>query len=351
MSSDSDPSSFRAWRVDETSEGTFVGSDQTCSLQDLRIKGKPADDTANETTLLRVTHSSLNYKDALSAAGNKGVTRSFPHTPGIDAAGTVVEGGASALVTGFDLGMNTDGGFGEIIRVPSQWVLTPNPFDTATSSLQDASSVSMVYGTAGLTAALCVQRLLEDGKATPADGKIVVTGASGGVGSVSVEILAKLGFEVVAVSGKASSQDFLKQLGASEVVGREALAPNKRPLLKPLFAHAIDTVGGSPLAELLKQIAPGGSVAACGNAAGIGLETSVLPFILRGVSLMGVDSAEIPPQQKLKAWEKLANEWRCPITEQTAKHIGRQDLQTSLQAMLKGESSGRIVLDHSLTKE
>jgi acrylyl-CoA reductase (NADPH) len=241
------------------------------------------------------------------------------------------------------LGMNTDGGFGEYICVPKEWVVSPNPFASA--------RVAMIYGTAGLTAGLCVQKLLEAGKVTPSDGPILVTGSTGSVGSVAVEILAKLGFEVVAVTGKVDThQAKLMESGASKVVGRDVLDANSKPLLKPVYAHAVDTVGGSPLAELLKQIKPGGSVACCGLVAGPQLETTVLPFILRGVNLLGVDSVEIPLQEKKKVWENLATSWRCPKTEASARDIGRHELDSHLKAFLKGESSGKIVLDHALSQ-
>ncbi|MDX1597537.1 MAG: YhdH/YhfP family quinone oxidoreductase, partial [Marinobacter sp.] len=287
---------FKAWRVQEQ-DGEYVGSEQTLSTGDL---------PANEV-LIRVSHSSLNYKDALSASGNKGVTRNFPHTPGIDAAGKVIESatgepsvGSQVIVTGYDLGMNTDGGFGEYIRVPASWcVALPKGWDSRTA---------MIYGTAGLTAGLCVQKLLKMG-ATPEQGKVAVSGASGAVGSVAVELLSALGFEVVAISGKQDHADELKTLGASEVIGRDALAAEKKPMLKPVFANAVDTVGGQPLAELLKQIQPGGSVSCCGLVAGPQLETTVLPFILRGVNLLGVDSVEIPLADKASVWRKFAGDW------------------------------------------
>jgi len=344
------PSTFQAWRVDpvedsETGKTKYVGSEQTLS------PSKDNDNESNENNdgkvWIRVTHSSLNYKDALSASGNKGVTRKYPHTPGIDAAGTLLDDDGtetSVIVTGYDLGMNTSGGFGEYICVPSNWVVTPNPFDSARTA--------MIYGTAGLTAGLCVQKLLEAGKATPQDGPILVTGATGSVGSVAVEILSLLGFEVVAVTGKVDThKDRLMELGAKQVVGREILESTSKPLLKPIYAHGIDTVGGSPLAELLKQIKSGGSVACCGLVAGPQLETTVLPFILRGVNLLGVDSVEIPLQDKKEVWEKLATSWRCPQSEAMARDIGRHELDACLKAYLKGQSAGKIVLDHSLTQE
>ncbi len=330
-----DTTEFKAWRVDEVN-GEHIGSEQTLKVSDL-----PDGDV-----LIRVTHSSLNYKDALSASGNKGVTRDFPHTPGIDAAGEVIEASAGSLsagdpvlVTGYDLGMNTDGGFGEYIRVPAAWcVPMPAGWD---------ARKAMIYGTAGLTAGLCVKKLLTMG-AAPEQGRVVVSGASGAVGSVAVEILAGLGFDVVAVSGKADHAESLKKLGASEVLGRETFESTKKPMLKPLFANGIDTVGGAPLAEMLKQILPGGSVSCCGLVAGPQLETTVLPFILRGNNLLGVDSVEIPLSEKQLVWDHLSGDWACPETEASARDIGRADLDSALSAFLKGQSSGKIVLDHSL---
>lgn len=329
-------SSFPAWRVQEQSDGTFQGSEQTLSS---------SDNLSGGDTLVKVTHSSLNYKDALSAAGNKGVTKQYPHTPGIDAVGTIVDDdtGDAVIVTGYDLGMNTDGGFGEYIQVPREWCVPLPP------EWRDDPRQAMIYGTAGLTAGLCVEKLLRMG-ASPDQGRVAVTGASGSVGSVAVEILSRQGFEVVAISGK--QPDLLKELGASEILGRDALDATKKPLLKPAFANAVDTVGGSPLTELLKQIQPGGSVACCGLVAGPKLESAtVFPFILRGVNLLGVDSVEIPLEQKQEIWEKLAGEWSCPVTEKAARDIGRHELDACLKAYLKGESTGKIVLDHSLTSK
>ena len=324
---------YQAWQVSEQ-DGGYRGSEMTLSTADL-----PAGDV-----LIRVSHSSLNYKDALSASGNKGVTRHFPHTPGIDAAGEVVESatgtpavGSQVLVTGYDLGMNAAGGFGEYIRVPTAWCIAmPEDWRAKTA---------MTYGTAGLTAGLCVHKLLTMG-AVPEQGKVAVSGASGAVGSVAVEILSVLGFDVVAISGKAEQEDMLRTLGAAEVLGRDALEAQRKPMLKPVFANAVDTVGGAPLAELLKQVLPGGSVSCCGLVAGVELPTSVLPFILRGVNLLGIDSVEIPLADKHAIWDKLAGPWRCPQTEKSVKVIGRGDLASALDAFLAGKSSGKIVLKH-----
>ncbi len=324
---------YQAWRVHEK-DGKYIGAEETCNTADL----------PDNEVLIQVSHSSLNYKDALSAAGNKGVTKNYPHTPGIVAAGKVVATGTgmpatgeTVLVTGYDLGMNTPGGFGEYIRVPAQWcVHMPAAWNPRTA---------MIYGTAGLTAGLCVDKLLRMGL-KPEQGKVVVTGASGAVGTVAVELLAKLGFEVVAISGKDKLHGELKKLGAAEIRGREELDHDKKPLVRPEFAGAVDTVGGGALAELLKRIQPGGSVACCGLVAGTQVQTTVLPFILRGVNLLGVDSVEIPAEDKKAIWNKLSGAWACPITEASARDIGRSELDEALKAFLAGESHGKIVLDH-----
>ncbi|MGP4843158.1 acrylyl-CoA reductase family protein [Marinobacter sp. 1Y8] len=328
-------SNYQAWRVHEN-DGQYTGAVETLDTADL-----PQGDV-----LIRVTHSSLNYKDALSASGNKGVTRNFPHTPGIDAAGEVIESesgqfsvGQQVLVTGFDLGMGTAGGFGEYIRVPAEWVVVmPKGWSARTA---------MVYGTAGLTAGLCVSKLLRMG-ASPDKGPVLVTGATGAVGTVAVELLSTLGFEVTAMTGKADMADQLKALGAANVAGRELLEPQKKPMLKPQFAAAVDTVGGEPLAEVLKQLLPGGSVACCGLVAGMDVPTSVYPFILRGVNLLGVDSVEIPLAEKEAIWSRLSGDWACSKTEKNAREIGKGDLGDALAAFLKGESSGSVVLAHGI---
>lgn len=327
---------FHAWRVFEE-DGRFTG----------RVTGLQFDDLPSGEVLIRVDHSSLNFKDALSAAGTKRVTREFPHTPGIDAAGEVVRSdsddwspGSRVIVTGYDLGMNTDGGFGEYIRVPAAWCV-PMPD-------QWTSREAMAYGTAGLTAALCVDKLLHAGL-EPGQGPVLVTGASGGVGSVAVELLARLGFEVVAVSGKTDQHEALKTLGAARIEGRELLQDSGKPALKPEFAGAVDTVGGTALAEIIKRLKPGGSVAACGLAGGTEVPTTVFPFILRGVNLLGVDSVEIPLAKKQSMWTKLASDWRCEKTESQARLIGPEQLADELAAFLKGEGKGRVVLAHAHT--
>lgn len=294
--------------------------------------------------LIRVHWSSLNYKDALSATGNKGVTRNYPHTPGIDAAG-VVEADASGkfavgsevLVTGYDLGMDTAGGYGEYIRVPAAWVL---PLPAGITSRE-----AMLYGTAGLTAGLCVQALLDAGIA-PASGEILVTGASGGVGAVAVALLAHLGFTVVASTGKTEAAQWLQELGATEVIGRdEILTAAGRPIGKPRWAGAVDTLGGEPLASVVKSTAYGGAVACCGLAASADLPLSVLPFILRNVRLLGVDSVEQPLAAKAAIWQRLATDWRPPVLSQLcAAEVAPEALPPWFSTILAGGVRGRVLV-------
>jgi alcohol dehydrogenase len=293
--------------------------------------------------LVEVLYSSVNYKDAMSATGMPGVTREYPHQPGIDAAGIIREStdpnlplGEEVIVIGFDLGMNTPGGFGQFIRVPSDWVV-PLP---AGLSLRE----SMILGTAGLTAALCMEKL-EWMNAQPQDGPVLVTGATGGVGSVAVSLLASLGFEVVAMTGKEAQHDYLKGLGASEIVSREALGEvSARPMLKPAFAHAIDTVGGDILTNVVKSLQPQGSVAICGLVASANFDVSVLPFILRGVNVLGVDSVELPLEDKARNWQRLAEEWRLPTLEQMTLEIGLEEISETVDSLMSGSVVGRTLV-------
>jgi alcohol dehydrogenase len=293
--------------------------------------------------LVEVLYSSVNYKDAMSATGMPGVTREYPHQPGIDAAGIIREStdpnlplGEEVIVIGFDLGMNTPGGFGQFIRVPSDWVV-PLP---AGLSLRE----SMILGTAGLTAALCMEKL-EWMNAQPQDGPVLVTGATGGVGSVAVSLLASLGFEVVAMTGKEAQHDYLKALGASEIVSREALGEvSARPMLKPAFAHAIDTVGGDILTNVVKSLQPQGSVAICGLVASANFDVSVLPFILRGVNVLGVDSVELPLEDKARNWQRLAEGWRLPTLEQMTLEIGLEEISETVDSLMSGSVVGRTLV-------
>lgn len=327
---------FRALWVEETEQG-FQKS----------IVDRSLDSLPDHEVLIRVHYSSLNYKDALSASGNKGVTRKFPHTPGIDAAGVVVRSNSPAfkvneevIVIGYDLGMNTSGGLAEYISVPANWVVTkPEGL-----SLRDA----MCFGTAGFTAALCVDTLLQVGIA-PAQGPVLVTGASGGVGSIACWLLKNLKFEVHAVTGKLDQGDWFKQLGVETLVPRDdILALEKRPMGKPLWSAAVDTVGGDILGNVLKGIQYGGSVACCGMAAGADLHTSVFPFILRGINLMGVDSVELPLEVKIDIWNQIARDWIfadfVDFTEHTLQEIDLDGVPAALDAILAGQHKGRYLV-------
>jgi alcohol dehydrogenase len=293
--------------------------------------------------LIRVSYSSLNYKDALSASGNRGVTRNYPHTPGIDAAGTVMESsvlefvtGDEVIVTGYDLGMNTAGGFGQFIRVPAAWLIK-RPVGL---SLREA----MALGTAGLTAALCVAKLEQAGL-EPTDMPLLVTGATGGVGSIAVALLSRLGFRVAAVTGKADQSEFLTRLGASQIIERSALqVGTDKPLLKEQWAGAVDTVGGDILFNVVKSLQRGASVACCGLTAGTGFQASVLPFILRGVNLLGVDSVEIPLVVKASMWDKLSLQWKLPNLDDLVHEISLDELPGEIGRILAGKQAGRALV-------
>lgn len=330
------PQNFKAMVVSETADKKFVREVTQRHLDDL-----PAGEL-----IIEVKYSSLNYKDALSASGNKGVTRKYPHTPGIDAAGTVVDCsnrtfavGDQVIVTGFDLGMNTAGGFGQYISVPSGWaVKLPQGL-----SLKE----SMSYGTAGFTAALCVTRLLAGGLSKE-QGEVLVTGATGGVGSIAVAILGKLGFDVAAATGKTAEKDFLTRLGAKTIISREeANDTSGRPLQKPRWAGVVDAVGGNILATAIKTAKYGGLVAACGNAMSADLAVSVYPFILRGVSLLGVDSVEVPTSTRLRVWQRLAQDWKVDFSGELIAECSLEELSAKIDQILQGGIRGRVVVDLS----
>lgn len=324
---------FLAYRVTETESGMIAAWE---SRDDDQL---PAGDV-----LIDVQYSSVNYKDALSASGNKGVTLTFPHTPGIDAAGVVIsstdfafKAGDEVVVFGYDLGMNTEGGYGQRIRVPSAWVLAK----PAGMSVAE----TMAWGTAGFTAALSVQKLERAGM-QPSKGPVVVTGATGGVGSVAVALLAKLGYDLVALSGKAEQETWLKELGASRVIGRdEVMALKGKALAKPLYQAALDTVGGDMVSALIPQIMPEGAVSTCGMIAGVKIEASVFPFILRGVSLLGVDSVDIPPAEKQQVLNKAAGEWKLAGLDAMTTNVARSELGGVLAKVLNGQGVGRYRLD------
>lgn len=325
---------FKALLVEEIAENKYSS----------RIVQRQLDELPVGDVLIRVRYSSLNYKDALSASGNKGVTRNFPHTPGIDAAGEIVESGVSSfkpgdevIVIGYDLGMNTSGGFGQLIRVPHGWVV-PRPTNL---SLKE----SMILGTAGFTAALCVEKLLLNGL-KPGEGEVLVTGATGGVGAVAVAILSKLGYEVVGSTGKTSGEQFLTGLGASRVIDRQQLSEETpRPLLKEEWAGAVDVVGGHTLVNVLKSLNYGASVSCCGLVGSPSLAASVFPFILRGVNLLGIDSVNLPLASKARVWNLLAGDWKLENLEALCQEISFDELSDSLQSVLSGQAVGRIVLN------
>jgi acrylyl-CoA reductase (NADPH) len=331
--------SFRALVAREGEDKTFTRAIETKNIEDL-----PAGEV-----VIKVHYTSVNYKDALSVSGNRGVTRNFPHTPGIDAAGTVEEDasgefnpGEEVLVTGYDLGMNTSGGLAEYVRVPASWVVKL----PAGLTLKQ----SMIYGTAGFTAALSVTRLTGAG-VKPEDGEVLVTGASGGVGSIAMRILAKIGFSVVAAAGLMDEAEFseyerkLKELGASRVIPAEEVNDTSGKLMfKGIWPNAVDTVGGNVLATVIKSLAYGGAVTTCGNAAGHELDINVYPFILRGVSLLGVDSVECPMEPRLKVWEKLAGEWKLDNLEDMLSEITLDEVEERVQLLLNKQSKGRTVV-------
>ncbi len=328
---------YRALRVIENADKTYARR-----VEKLFMAALPANDT-----LVRVRYSSLNYKDALSATGNKGVTRAFPHTPGIDAAGEVVESadaallaGQAVIVTGYDLGMNTPGGFGEYVRVPSGWLV----------KLPDGLSLreSMVLGTAGFTAALCVNKLREHG-VRPESGEVLVTGATGGVGSLAVTILAKLGYTVAAVTGKEDAHEWLKRIGAHPILSRAEATDLARPMLKERWGGAVDTVGGDILATAIKSTRRNGCVACCGLVQSSTLTTSVFPFILRGVTLAGVDSVETEMPLRARMWAQLSGEWKpAPDAfDAIAREVVLDKLEPEIDSILYGRIRGRVLVAHA----
>lgn len=323
---------FSTFRV--MNEPNFTASLTTATLDEL-----PAGDV-----LVRVDYSDVNYKDALAAKENGGVIRTYPMTPGIDLAGEVVDSqsadfapGDQVLVTGYGLGVSHPGGYSQFQRVPAEWLVKRS----AGFSAKD----SMTYGTAGFTAALAVQELEQLHLAK--DAAILVTGASGGVGSVSIALLKKLGYtNIVALSRKNDAQ-WLLDLGAAKIVSPDDVVPEKvKPLAKQTFAAVIDTVGGPLLAAVLPQIAYGGGAFLCGNAGGIKIETTVLPFILRGIRVIGIDSVNVSHEIRTALWEKLAGEWNV-IDQLYTKAITLEYLPETLAALLAGTHQGRTIVEVS----
>jgi acrylyl-CoA reductase (NADPH) len=326
-------SRFRALVVDKAGDGVAVGvTDWT-----------PAELMDGEVTI-RVEYSSVNYKDGLAASAGGRVARRYPLVPGIDLAGTVTESadprhapGDRVLVHGYDLGVAHHGGFAELARVPAGWVV---PLPDGLSARQ-----AMAVGTAGFTAALSVARLEELGLA-PGAGPVIVTGASGGVGSTAVDILAARGYEVAASTGSAGSHDFLRALGAREILDRaETSAASDRPLERGRWAGAVDAVGGSTLAYLLRTMAYGASIALSGNVGGGGFSSTVFPFILRAVNVLGIDSVAVPLDARIAIWRRIATDLRPPHLEDAiASEIGLDDVPRALEAIRNGETRGRVVV-------
>ena len=323
---------FKAFLTEENEKG-FISN----------VKERTFEDLPDGDVLIKVAFSSLNYKDALSASGNKGVSRNYPHSPGIDAAGIVEQSSTSdflkgdeVIVTGFDLGMNTSGGFSEYIRVPKEWIIK-KPDNL---SLEE----SMAYGTAGLTAGLCVRKILLSGL-KPEDGEVFVTGATGGVGIIAVMLLAKLGFNVVAITGKDDQTDLLLSLGAKEIINRsEFEGEMKSPLAKPRWAGGVDAVGSDILSNLITATHQRAAIACCGMVGGVNLNTSIFPFILRGLSLLGIDSAETLIEVKKEIWNNFASDWKLEKINDQIKDVGLEELSSEIEKILKGKQVGRVRL-------
>ena len=310
----------------------------------ISVVEKKVDELPEGDLLIKVSYSSLNYKDAMSASGMPGVTRNYPHTPGIDAVGEIdssssknFKEGDKVIVTGYDLGMNTAGGFGQYIKVPAEWA-TPLP-----KGLSESESMSL--GTAGLTAGLSVHAL-EAYRGNSFEGtKSIVTGATGGVGSIALMLLSKLNSEVTAISGKKEQVDFLSGLGASEVILREDLQEvARKPIGKSLWDLGVDVVSGDVLTMLLTSLTPGGAVACSGLVGGPSFESSIFPFILRGNALLGIDSVEIPLEQKSQIWEKFSSDWKLDLAELT-KEVSLDDLENEIEKILQGNQVGRILVN------
>lgn len=306
------------------------------------ITERSINDLPDGDVLIKVKYSSLNYKDALSATGNKGVTRKYPHTLGIDASGIVAESmnknfkeGDEVLATGYDLGMNTSGGFAEYIRVPAGWVV----------KIPSKLSVkeSMILGTAGLTAALALDKMEQVG--FDKDGEVLVTGASGGVGSMAVAIFAKQGYNIIAGTGKTEQKKYLKEIGAASLISREEMNDKtNKALLSGRWSGVVDTVGGNILATAIASTKQWGVVAACGNVASVELHATVFPFILRGVSLLGINSEKTPIELREKLWAKLANEWKPVNLDIMYEECSLEETNKKIDEILHGKIKGRVLV-------
>ena len=325
--------SFKALVLEQDDAGKTLAE-----VRDLTVSDLPEGDVT-----VRVSHSSINYKDGLAVTGKGKIVRKFPMVPGIDFAGTVVESdspdyqpGDAVVLTGWGVGERYWGGLAGMARVKSEW-LVPLPEGL------DAFG-AMAIGTAGFTAMLCVMALEEAG-VVPDDGPVLVTGASGGVGSMAVALLAKAGFEVAAVTGRPENEAWLRELGATQIVPREELTEPARPLESEKWGGAVDTVGGQILANVLASVRYGKAVAACGLAGGIDLPATVFPFILRGIRLQGVDSVMCPKPMREKAWARLARDLSADQLSEVAERISLEQVPQVAEDILKGQVRGRVIVD------
>jgi acrylyl-CoA reductase (NADPH) len=300
------------------------------------------DDLPPDGVLVEVAYSSVNYKDALATSPNGRVARISPLVPGIDLAGTLAEAagdltpGTPVLAHGYDIGVARHGGYAELARVPAEWIVAlPAGLDPREA---------MVLGTAGFTAALSVIELEERGS-RPSDGPVLVTGATGGVGSLAVAILSARGYEVTASTGKADAEPYLRSLGASRLIPRQELAGEGKPLQTMEWASAVDCVGGQTLANVLARTEYGGAVAACGLTGGANLPTTVMPFILRGVALLGIDSVQTPMDRRVEVWRRLGGDLKPASLDTIGHDVALGDLGDALDAVLAGGMTGRTVVD------
>ena len=323
---------YKAYLVEENN-GEFAGSVKELDVPDLE-EGR---------LLIKVKYSSLNYKDALAATGAKGVVRSYPFVPGVDVAGEIIESssddfipGDEVIATGYKIGMAEFGGFGEIVHLPSEWVVKlPENL-----SLYNA----MCHGTAGITAAECVNKIIKGGISNTLP--VLVSGATGGVGSIAVSLLSKLGYEVHAITGKPNESEKLTSMGATKIISRnDFMSEPLKPLDKASYSSAVDTVGGEMLAKMISMISNNGVVSCCGNVGGAMFTSSVFPFILRGVQLSGIDSAESPIDLKKELWNLLANEWQIDLNNQT-KTVNIKEIDDEIKKILDGGQIGRVVIKH-----
>ncbi|MEZ0481485.1 YhdH/YhfP family quinone oxidoreductase [Planococcus sp. SSTMD024] len=293
--------------------------------------------------LVKVAYSSINYKDMLAVQKKGGVIRDYPMIPGIDFSGTIVhtaderfQEGQEVIVTGFEMGMSHTGGFAEYARVPAGWIVPlPNGL-----SLKDA----MVFGTAGFTAALSIQALEQHGMDPKNDPALLVTGSTGGVGSVALQILSKIGYtNITALVRKDHQVDVAKSLGATQVIFPDDLGELKKPLNKQKFDYVLDTVGGDVASVIIPQISYGGSMSMCGNAAGLQLTATVLPFILRGVNLLGIDSVNVPIEKRGAIWDKMAADWNITQTALTDE-VSLEQVPETIEAIKNGKHLGRTIV-------